>query len=740
MRKITLTILTLCALVVGAHGAVSETALIHRWTFSENGSSFHDTVGGATLSALGTYHNIYQNTNGAVPGVRLAAPSDTSKHGYLFCDASKLDLAGRTSLTVELIFSDYHAVAANKYANVMTIVEDHDLHAPGGPYQVGLSIQKNLATQNRYWMFNRDADGGIGTGGYTDLTYVNQVGQLTKAVWVMDTLTTASRVYLASIEDATIGSARYSYTSQEVDALDGFNLIIGDSLQYAGEVYVVELRIYGDALDADTLAVNHTADILQYGTTTPIDVYVDNDASAEGYGSIRSPLKTLTEAWRRVSPGSTIRFLRAGEYAGGQQVSGVFAGGPSSDDNVTLLGLEADPDGVVLMGTASTTYPLRLSRGSGWAARYLKFDADSLASYCVYVEDSIASVSFDVCTFTNTKDAASSGSGIMSRAMATMVDSCTFSDIEEHGVYLRNYNAQHDYGHDTKAATVSSVTNCTFTDWDTYAIQISNEGDTTYCYNSLLIANNYAHSPKDTGSSGFYIGGTDTAYVRDNIIVLNESTNAGIHFGAAPVTAAEDGYVYNNDISSAAYGLISGNNDNGYKSYGMNIYNNYLVDCTTDFVPQAATLYHLRNCISTGANTPFPDSTGVQEKEITPAIRKFGGFGPLTGLTATPKGFYPIGARTLTQTLSTPGDPVISAAQSGAGFRTPVEAFRFIRDAEIGAGYELDMYIGSGGYADAGKANLDIWLHGTGETGDGTTAGTTWEAAAFDTLKIVRVQ
>jgi len=723
------TILIFCLLAFStAQALVQESALLHRWTFQDNSPNlFIDEVGGAGLVAHGDVVNVWRDTNGTVPGVRIGDAAKSDSLGYLVCDAASLDLAGREKWTVEAIFSctDLATSSVTDYANLIAMQADF-LDSTNRIYGThGWSLKNVMAATGRSAMTLRNDSGG----GVTDASVAGStaytLGSLHKAAWVCDSLSTNS-IYFNALDDATVGSAE-STTATRVQVLDGIDLYVGDPAHRIGELHLVELRIYGAALSADSLNANHTLDITQYGTTTPIDIWVDSSVSAEGYGTYVSPLKTLTYAMHRITRGSTIRFKAAGDYAGFNDYA--TSTQPSSVTDITLLGLEADADGVVIKnsGIGSTDYCFNVTEGS-FSLRYLKFDGDSVASYNVFAAaKEVTSLAADNCTFTNTKSGASIGTGLMSRAVLTVVDSCDFEDLEEHGVYLRNYQAAGDYAG-------SSVTNCTFSGIVKYAIQVSNEGDTTRTFNGLVLSGNSVSGAVGEYSGGFYLGGTDLALVRFNTIDLSavEDNGYGISFGGTgtDATGGDNGFIFNNDLIGCNIGIYGGGaGDTPYKSYNMTVANNYITGSTTAFNPNNAALYHLKNCISYDCDTGIEtDSLGCLDQQITNGLRNWGGYGPLTGLNGSAAGFYPVGVLSATAAAATPGSPVISST-STTGMRSPMEALAFIRDSDLGTGFELEML----GVSQADAMNLDIWLNATHPNGSGT-----YEAQSVDTLKVVR--
>jgi hypothetical protein len=714
-----------------AWGLAQEDNLLHRWTFQDyTEKSFVDEVGGATLQGYGTVHNVWKNTNGTVPGIRIGDAAKTDSLGYLFCDSGALDLAGREKWTVEAIFSctDLTTSSVTDYANLIAMQADF-LDSTNRIYGThGWSLKNVMGATGRSAMTLRNDSGGGITDASVSGSSAYVLGSLHKAAWVCDSLSTNS-IYFNALDDATVGSAE-STTATRVQVLDGIDLYVGDPFHRIGELHLVELRIYGAALSADSLNANHTLDITQYGTTTPIDIWVDSSVSDEGYGTYTSPLKTLSYAMKRITRGSTVRFKAAGDYAGFNDYA--TSTQPSSVTNITLLGLAADPDGVVIKnsGVGTTDYCFNVTEGS-FSLRYLTFDGDSIAAYNVFAAaKDVTSLAADNCTFTDTKSGASIGTGIMSRAVLTVVDSCAFSDLEEHGVYLRNYQAAADY-------TGSSVTNCTFSDIVKYAVQISNEGDTTRTFNGVVLEHNTVGGAVGAYSGGFYLGGTDSALVRFNTIDLSavEDNGYGISFGGSgtDATGGDNGYIFNNDLIGCNIGIYGGGaGDTPYKSYGMTVANNYITGSTTAFSPNNAALYNLRNCISYDCTTGIEtDSLGCLDQQITTALRRFGGYGTLPGLNGSTSGFYPVGALTPSVAAATPSDPIIQLGGYD-GFRSPDEAFLFIRNCDLGTGYTLSMPI----LNEADLASWELWLHGTGTTGDGTTSGTTWQDAAIDTLKV----
>jgi len=724
------TILIFCLLAFStAQALVQESALLHRWTFQDDSPNlFIDEVGGAGLVAHGDVVNVWRDTNETVPGIRIGDAAKTDSLGYLFCDSGALDLAGREKWTVEAIFSctDLTSSSVTNYANLIAMQADF-LDSTNRIYGThGWSLKNVMANIGRSAMTLRH-DGG---GGITDAdvrgssAYV--LGSLHKAAWVCDSLSTNS-IYFNSLDDATVGSAE-STTTTRVRVLDGIDLYIGDPSHRIGELHLVELRIYGAALSADSLNANHTLDITQYGTTTPIDIWVDSSVSAEGYGTHASPLKTLTYAMKRITRGSTIRFKAAGDYPGFND--NTESTQPSSVTDITLLGLEADPDGVVIKnsGVGPEDYCFYFTEGS-FALRDLKFDGDLTAIYCVFAgSKDVTSLTADNCTFANTKIGENIGTGFMSRAIVTAIDSCAFENLDAHGVYLRNYQATQDY-------TGSSVTNCTFSNLVKYAVHTNNEFDTTYTFNSLLIEHNTVSGAVGAYSGGFYLGGTDTVVVRFNTIDLSdvEDNAYGISFGGSgsDATGGENGFIFNNELIGCNTGIYGGGaGDTPYKSYYMTVANNYITGSDTAFDPNNAALYHLKNCISYDCTTGIEtDSLGCLDQQITAGLRSWGGYGPLTGLNASAAGFYPVGVLSATAAAATPGSPVISGS-SATGMRTPAEALAFIRDSDLGTGFELEML----SISQADAMNLDIWLNGTHPNGSGT-----WEAQSVDTLKVVRV-
>jgi hypothetical protein len=723
------TILIFCLLAFStAQALVQESALLHRWTFQDNSPNlFIDEIGGAGLVAHGDVVNVWRDTNSTVPGIRIGDAAKSDSLGYLVCDAASLDLAGREKWTVEAIFSctDLTSSSVTNYANLIAMQADF-LDSTNQIYGThGWSLKNVMANTGRSAMTLRH-DGG---GGITDAdvrgssAYV--LGSLHKAAWVCDSLSTNS-IYFNGLDDATVGSAE-STTTTRVRVLDGIDLYVGDPYHRIGELHLVELRIYGAALSADSLNANHTLDITQYGTTTPIDIWVDSSVSAEGYGTYTSPLKTLSYAMKRVTRGSTIRFKAAGDYAGFND--NTTSTQPSSVTDITLLGLEADPDGVVIKSSTvgSDDYCFYFTEGS-FSLRYLKFDGDLTATYCVFAgAKEVTSLTADNCTFANTKIGTDIGTGLMSRALVTTIDSCTFHDLDAHGVYLRNYQAAADY-------TGSSVTNCTFRSLVKYAVQVNNEFDTTYTFNGLVLEHNVVSGAVGEYSGGFYLGGTDSALVRFNTIDLSdvEDNAYGISFGGSgtDATGGDNGFIFNNDLIGCNTGIYGGGaGDTGYKSYNMTVANNYITGSDTAFNPNNAALYQLRNCISYDCTTGIEtDSLGCLDQQITNGLRNWGGYGPLTGLNGSAAGFYPIGVLSATAAAATPGSPVISST-STAGMRSPMEALAFIRESDLGTGFELEML----GVSQADAMNLDIWLNATHPNGSGT-----YEAQSVDTLKVVR--
>jgi hypothetical protein len=712
MRRLPLALALLLLLAAVGSAAIATNGLTHRWQFTEMAAPYLDSVGGDALTVMrGTVVSVAGETGGLMSGVMLGSAAGTDSGAVLHGTTNWL--AGDKAWTLEIIYRIIGGKAnVNDYGNIFAVS-----NAPFAATPRGVLVNRYMDAGSTKKTMGLVGNGGQGTKQLDHATIATaseaERGALQHFVITSDS-TTGLAAYYAPLGTASIGAAKKT-DATVMNAMTDTHIFIGDSLNNVGQIHIVEVRMYQYPISATIVQSNHDADRVAYLNG---DLWVSKGAVAYGYGTQTRPLDEVTQAWQRVSNGWTIH-AAAGTYAPCYLTTD--AGKPSASTGIAIEGVDGDSSAVVIHGTATTDYPFSVAAGS-WTLNDLTLDAENTSYYAAFATAAtVDTLKISGCLIRDTATTTSNGTGVMSRAKVTRVDGCRFELLDEHGVYLRNQTSAADYAG-------SWIKDSVFDGCLKYGIQTSNGDppDTTYQYTGLVISGNTITGAAGTTSGGISLGGVDGATsVRNNLIDMTAATEAvfGISLSTSGYVGARNATINNNEIRGCYAGLTAGGATGTYKPVRDKIHNNFLVDCTSEWVVGAMVgAYKLSNNCGVGGTTPFPDSTGTFA-DSTSWRMEYGGKKGLAGMTDSAQGFQRVGI-----SLDSPGQPIIGKTQPG--FRYPVEALTSIRSVGALKGVTLEMYAPD----PQSRANLKVW-----EFDEHPAAGGgTYQSVAADTLKIRR--
>jgi len=402
----------------------------------------------------------------------------------------------------------------------------------------------------------------------------------------------------------------------------------------------------------------------------------------------------------------------------------------SFDGTITATSCTFSTD--ITKGT--TSYGFFLSGNSGSVvATSCTFTGIGTGVHAATVASGTGEITLDEC------DAIAMGGRLLySRLLTNTVTDCIWQDLIGTGSW-HGLEFGLDTGQDSALVSTSLVSGC--------ELRNSFYGDTTSLdgiywivpkMKGVTVRNSHAYDYRDytlksatpdatlliiKGTKSFSLYNcTFDASDWKGVVITDSPNDAPTHY---PSNADSTCVIYNMNLGSSLDKCLvfSSNDKTPEEVYGVfvdysdgNFKGNYVADG-----------YLYADLTATDSLTTCDLFTGGSNYSTADEFKwadNWGGYGPLTGITPTTQGFYPIGVQTAQK-----NDPVISLNQ--VAMQTPIEALELIRKVGL-TGIELDWVV----LRDRADAmNLDIWLNGTHPNGSGT-----WEAQAQDTLKVVRAR